>query len=224
MKKIWIVEDEPDIADLVAHNLHKERFDIGVFYDGESFLGSLESELPDLVILDLMLPGIDGLDVCRIMRSEERTKSVPIIILTAKGTELDVVLGLELGADDYIVKPFSVRELTARVKAVLRRAERPQEDRLVRVEGLSVDLESFEVKLDGTPVKLTYAEFRTLGLLISRPGRVFTRRQIIEGIWDDYRIVTHKTVDVHVAHLRKKLGKYGHFVKTIRGVGYKFEP
>jgi len=227
MKKVWIVEDESDIADLVAHNLRKERSDVGVFYDGESFLQALEREVPNLVILDLMLPGIDGLDICRIMRSDERTRSIPIIILTAKGTELDVVLGLELGADDYVVKPFSVRELAARVKAVLRRAERPVETRRamsLAFDGLSVDLESFEVRVDNTPVELTYAEFKTLGLLISRPGRVFTRRQIIEGIWDDYRVVISKTVDVHVAHLRKKLGKYGHFIKTVRGVGYKFEP
>jgi len=227
MKKVWIVEDESDIADLVAHNLRKERSDVGVFYDGESFLQALEREVPNLVILDLMLPGIDGLDICRIMRSDERTRSIPIIILTAKGTELDVVLGLELGADDYVVKPFSVRELAARVKAVLRRAERPVETRRamsLAFDGLSVDLESFEVRVDNAPVELTYAEFKTLGLLISKPGRVFTRRQIIEGIWDDYRVVISKTVDVHVAHLRKKLGKYGHFIKTVRGVGYKFEP
>lgn len=224
MKKVWVVEDESDIANLISYNLRKERFDVSVFYYGEGFLESLGRELPELVILDLMLPGIDGLDICRIMRSDERTQSVPIIILTAKGTELDVVLGLELGADDYVVKPFSVRELIARVKAVLRRAERPQEDKILGFEGLSVDLGSFEVKVDDTPVELTYAEFRTLGLLISKPGRVFTRRQIIEGIWDDYRVVTYKTVDVHVAHLRKKLGKYGHFIKTVRGVGYKFEP
>jgi DNA-binding response OmpR family regulator len=227
MKKVWIVEDESDIADLVAHNLRKERSDVGVFYDGESFLQALEREVPDLVILDLMLPGIGGLDICKIMRSDERTRSIPIIILTAKGTELDVVLGLELGADDYVVKPFSVRELVARVKAVLRRAERPVEARhamSLAFDGLSVDLESFEVRVDNAPVELTYAEFKTLGLLISKPGRVFTRRQIIEGIWDDCRIVISKTVDVHVAHLRKKLGKYGHFIKTVRGVGYKFEP
>jgi DNA-binding response OmpR family regulator len=223
MKGIWIVEDESDIANLIAHNLRKERFDVSLFYDGESFLRSLERELPELVILDLMLPGIDGLDICRIMRADERTRSIPIIILTAKGTELDVVLGLELGADDYVVKPFSVRELIARAKAVLRRVERPQEQKLLAFEGLSVDLESFEVRVDDAPVNLTYAEFKTLETLASKAGRVFTRRQIIERMWDDYRVVTSKTVDVHVAHIRKKLGKYGGFVKTVRGVGYKFE-
>jgi DNA-binding response OmpR family regulator len=224
MKKICIVEDEPDIANLVAHRLRKEKFDVGVFYNGEDFLDSFDDEIPALVILDLMLPGIDGLDVCKIMRSDGRTKSVPVIILTAKGTELDIVLGLELGADDYVVKPFNVRELIARVKAVLRRAEHTQQEKVITFDGLSVDTESFEVTVDGVPLELTYAEFRALETLMARPGRVFTRQQIIEGIWDDYRIVTHKTVDVHIAHLRKKLGDYGSFIKTVRGVGYKFEP
>lgn len=223
MKRICIVEDEPDIANLVARTLRKEQFAVSVYHDGESFLRSLDDELPDLVVLDLMLPGIDGLDVCREMRSDERTRSVPIIILTAKGTELDIVLGLELGADDYVTKPFSIRELIARVKAVLRRIEPSQQENLLVFDGLSVNLESFEARVDGSPVDLTYAEFRTLGLLASKPGRVFTRGQIINAIWDDYRVVTSKTVDVHIAHIRKKLGRYGDFIKTIRGVGYKFE-
>jgi len=223
MKKVAIVEDELDIAELVARNLRKEKFEVSVFHDGEDFLKSLENELPDLLILDLMLPGIDGLDVCKIMRSDEKNSSIPIVMLTAKGSELDIVLGLELGADDYVVKPFSVRELVARVKAVLRRSERPQEGNLVVYGGLSVDLESFQVKVDNEPVDLTFSEFKTLQMLILKPERVFTRQQIIDGIWDDYRIVTSKTVDVHITHLRRKLGKYGDFIKTVRGVGYKFE-
>jgi two-component system alkaline phosphatase synthesis response regulator PhoP len=223
MKKIFIVEDESDIANLVARNLRKEQFEVSVFHDGESFLRSLDDELPDLAILDLMLPGIDGLDVCKEMRTDERTRSVPIIILTAKGTELDIVLGLELGADDYITKPFSIRELIARVKAVLRRVEPSQQEGPLVFDGLSVDMESFKARVDGSPVDLTYAEFRTLSLLASKPGRVFTRSQIINAIWDNYRVVTYKTVDVHIAHIRKKLGKYGDSIKTVRGVGYKFE-
>lgn len=223
MKKIFIVEDEPDIVNLVAHNLRKEKFEVGVFYDGESFLKVLEDDLPDLVVLDLMLPGIDGLEVCKIMSSDERTKPIPIIILTAKGSEVDIVLGLELGADDYMVKPFSVRELIARIKAVLRRSETPQKDNVIVFEGLSMDLEKFQAKIDGVPIDLTYSEFKTLQMLILKPGRVYTRQQIIDGIWDDYRVVTSKTVDVHITHLRKKLGKYGDFIKTVRGVGYKFE-
>lgn len=223
MKKIFIVEDEPDIVNLVAHNLRKEKFEVSIFYDGESFLKALEDDLPDLVVLDLMLPGIDGLEVCKIMRSNERTQPIPIVILTAKGSEVDVVLGLELGADDYMVKPFSVRELIARVKAVLRRSEMPQKDNLIVFEGLSIDLEKFQTKIDGVPIDLTYSEFKTLQMLILKPGRIYTRQQIIDGIWDDYRVVTSKTVDVHITHLRRKLGKYGDFIKTVRGVGYKFE-
>ena len=223
MEKIFVVEDDPDIANLVAHHLRKERFDVSVFHDGEDVLEPLRNESPSLVILDLMLPGIDGLEICKIVRADAKTNSIPIIMLTARGTELDVVLGLELGADDYVVKPFSVRELIARVKAVLRRAESAQEADLLVFDGLSIDPKSFEAKIDDAQADLTYAEFKILRLLASKPGRVFTRRQIIEGIWDDYRIVTYKTVDVHIAHLRKKLGKYGHFVTTVRGVGYKFE-
>ena len=223
MKKIAIVEDELDIAELVARNIRKEKFEVSIFHDGESFLTSLENELPDLLILDLMLPGIDGLDVCKIIRVDEKKSSIPIIMLTAKGSELDIVLGLELGADDYIVKPFSVRELVARVKAVLRRSEPSQEGNLIEYEGLSADLESFQVKVDNEPVDLTYSEFKTLKMLMLKPERVFTRQQIIDGIWDDYRVVTSKTVDVHITHLRKKLGKYGDYIKTVRGVGYKFE-
>ena len=168
-----------------------------------------------------MLPGIDGLDICKIMRSEGQ--KMPIIILTAKGTELDIVLGLELGADDYVVKPFNIRELIARVKAVLRRSEDHQEGNLFVVESLSVDMDSFETRIDGSLIDLTYAELKILSLLISKPGRVFTRHQIIERIWDDYRVVTSKTIDVHITHLRDKLGSYAHFIKTVRGVGYKFE-
>jgi two-component system alkaline phosphatase synthesis response regulator PhoP len=226
VREIWIVEDEPDIANLVAHHVRRERFQTEVFHDGESFLESVRGEVPDLVILDLMLPGINGLDICKILRGDERTKAVPIIMLTAKDTETDIVLGLELGADDYVVKPFSVSELMARINAVLRRTEQSEDtgtDNLITVDGLSLDLESFDVEVDGASVELTFAEFRILSLLIARPGRVFTRRQIIDGIWDDYRVVTSKTVDVHVTHLRKKLGKYGSYVKTVRGVGYKFE-
>ncbi len=148
MEKIFVVEDDPDIANLVAHHLRKERFDVSVFHDGEDVLKPLGNELPSLVILDLMLPGIDGLEICKIVRADAKTNSIPIIMLTAKGTELDVVLGLELGADDYVVKPFSVRELIARVKAVLRRAESAQEADPLVFDGLSIDPKSFEAKID----------------------------------------------------------------------------
>jgi len=223
MKVIWIVEDEPDIAELVAHNLRKEKFNTRIFQDGEEFLSALKWERPDLVILDLMLPGIDGLEICKMMRDEGRTRSIPIIILTAKGSEVDVVLGLELGADDYVVKPFSVRELIARVKAVLRRSEPSFRDTPFKIGGLQVDPEGFSASVDGTPLDLTFAEFRLLSLLVSKPGRVFTRRQIIDWIWEGEKVVVPKAVDVHVSNLRKKLGRYGDLIKSVRGVGYKFE-
>lgn len=226
MGRVWIVEDEPDIANLVAHHVRKDQFETVIFNNGEKFLESVGTEIPDLVILDLMLPGINGLDICKILRASERTKEVPIIMLTAKDTEADIVLGLELGADDYMVKPFSVSELMARIKAVLRRTEQSRDakdDNLITLDSLTIDPESFNVKVDEIPIELTYAEFRILLLLIQKPGRVFTRQQIIDGIWDDYRIVSSKTVDVHVTHLRKKLGNYGDFIKTVRRVGYKFE-
>lgn len=223
VRRIWIVEDEPDIAELVAHNLRKERFNVRTFHDGETFLGSLEVEIPDLVILDLMLPGVDGLEICRMLRAEERTRSIPIIILTAKGDEVDIVVGLEIGADDYVVKPFSVRELVARVKAVLRRSEPPPQDTPLRIGGLQIDPERFSASVDGTPLDLTYAEFRLLSLLISKPGRVFTRRQIIDWIWEGEKVVVPKAVDVHISNLRRKLGRYGDLIKSVRGVGYKFE-
>jgi DNA-binding response OmpR family regulator len=223
MRKIWIVEDEPDIANLVAHNLGKEGFEARTFGDGQEFLQEIDHELPDLVILDLMLPVMDGLEICRLMRLEERTQTLPIVMLTSKTEELDIVLGLELGADDYIPKPFSVRELIARVKAVLRRTERPQDSNLISLAELSVDLDKFEATAEGDPINLTYAEFRILSLLISSVGRVFTRQQIIDRIWDEGRVVTHKTVDVHIAHLRRKLGEHGKLIKAVRGVGYKIE-
>lgn len=223
MKNIWIVEDEPDIANLVAHNLRREQYNVSVFFDGESYLEALGKQLPDLVVLDLLLPGISGLDICRMMRSNERSNHVPVVILTAKSAEPDIVLGLELGADDYVTKPFSVRELTARISTVLRRTGDSQDGKLIRIEGLSVNLESFDVRVDNAPVKLTYSEFRILSILVSRPRRVFTRQEIIEMMWDEYRIVTSKTVDVHIGKLRKKLGKYGCLIKTVRRAGYKLE-
>jgi DNA-binding response OmpR family regulator len=164
MGKIWIVEDEPDIANLVAHHVRRDQFHVEIFHDGESFLAAVAGrEIPDLVILDLMLPGISGLDICRTLRKEERTRNVPIIMLTARDTETDIVRGLELGADDYVVKPFSVGELMARIKAVLRRTEQSKDagtDNMISIEDLSMDLDSFEAKIDNTPVELTYAEFR----------------------------------------------------------------
>ena len=222
-KLIAVVDDEPDIVELITHHLKKERFGVKEFYDGASLLSYLNTALPDLIILDLMLPEIDGLEVCRILKKEDRTSSIPIIMLTAKGTETDKVVGLELGADDYIVKPFSPRELLARVKAVLRRAEtKAEKPKLIRIDDLLIDSGKFEVTVRGKKIDLTTTEFRILTILAERPGWVFTRDQLLDRLWGEDKIVIGRTIDVHVTRLRKKLGELGRLVKSIRGIGYKF--
>ncbi|HID57186.1 TPA: response regulator, partial [Candidatus Poribacteria bacterium] len=174
-KLIAIVDDEPDILELIRYHLEKERFEVREFRDGEGLLSFIETTLPDLVILDLMLPGIDGLEVCRVLKGDKRTSSVPIIMLTAKGSEIDKVVGLELGADDYVVKPFSPRELVARVKAVLRRAKMGEKEESLVIGDLAIDTNGFEVRFKGRRIDLTPTEFRILAILAQRPGWVFTR-------------------------------------------------
>jgi DNA-binding response OmpR family regulator len=223
-KLIAVVDDEPDIVELVAHNLKKERFKVKEIYDGPSLFSYLSTTLPDLIILDLLLPEIDGLEVCRILKKDERTSSVPIIMLTAKGSETDKVVGLELGADDYIVKPFSPRELVARVKAVLRRMEaKAEKPKLIKKNDLLIDLGKFEVRIKGKKIDLTTTEFRILTILAQRPGWVFTRDQLLDRLWGEDKIVLGRTIDVHITQLRKKLGELGKLVKAIRGIGYKLE-
>jgi DNA-binding response OmpR family regulator len=223
-KLIAVVDDEPDIVELIAHHLKKERFGVKEFYDGASLLSYLDTTLPDLIILDLMLPEIDGLEICRILKKDERTSSVPIVMLTAKGTETDKVVGLELGADDYIVKPFSPRELVARVKAVLRRVEkRVEKAKLIKIDDLVIDIGKFEVRIGEKKIDLTTTEFRILTILAERPGWVFTRDQLLDRLWGEDKIVLGRTIDVHITQLRKKLGELGRSIKSIRGIGYKFE-
>jgi len=222
-KVIAIVDDEPDIVELITHHLKKEGFKVREFYDGESFLTFLRDNLPDLVILDLMLPGIDGLEVCRTLKMNEKTSSILIIMLTAKGTETDIVVGLELGADDYIVKPFSPRELIARVKAVLRRAEPQKKTKLFKIGDLVIDLAKYEVRVKNKKVNLTTTEFRILAILSEKPGWVLTRNQLLQDLWEDEKTVLDRTIDVHIRNLREKLGETGKLIKTIRGIGYKIE-
>jgi DNA-binding response OmpR family regulator len=223
-KLIAVVDDEPDIVELITHHLKKERFGVKEFYDGASLLSYLNTTLPDLIILDLMLPEIDGLEVCRLLKKDERTSSIPIIMLTAKGTETDRVVGLELGADDYIVKPFSPRELLARVKAVLRRVEtRVEKPRLIKIGELWIDSGKFEVKIKGKKIDLTTTEFKILTILAERRGWVFTRDQLLDRLWGEDKIVIGRTIDVHITQLRKKLGELGKSIKAVRGIGYKFE-
>lgn len=223
-KLIAVVDDEQDIVDLITHHLEKERFKVEPFYDGESILEYIKKTKPDLIILDLMLPGIDGLEVTKLMKKDEQTSSIPIIMLTAKGTETDKVVGLELGADDYIVKPFSPREFVARVKTVLRRNEaRQQASKIIEIGDLKIDLSKYQVMINKKKIDLTPTEFKLLSILVSRPGWVFNRDQLLNELWDFDKVVIDRTVDVHIRNLRKKLGKFGNYIESMRGIGYKFE-
>jgi len=223
-KLIAIIDDEPDILELVSLHLEKAGFEVKGFPDGKTFFKSLKKRLPDLIVLDLMLPGEDGFDICKYLKKDDKTSYIPIIMLTAKSEETDKVLGLELGADDYVTKPFSPRELTARLKAVLRRKERKEKaDRIKIGNILEIDLKKFEVMVSSRKIDLTSTEFRILQFLASRPGWVFKRDQILEYLWGEEKIVLDRTIDVHIANLREKLGKAKTLVKNIRGVGYKLE-
>lgn len=225
-KVIAIVDDEEDIVELVSHHLKREGYRVKEFSNGRDFLSFLESIIPDLVLLDIMLPGIDGLEICRMLKSKNRTSKLPIIMLTAKASEADVVVGLELGADDYIVKPFSPRELVARVKSLLRRTgiKEVQEENL-KIGPISLNPDKFDVKVNGNKIDLTTTEFKILEALIQRRGTVFTRDQLLKKkrLWGDDKLVYDRTIDVHIKNLREKLGKAGNMIKTIRGIGYKLE-
>jgi two-component system phosphate regulon response regulator PhoB len=220
---ILIIDDEKDVIELVRYNLEREGFDVVGALDGEPGLAIAQQHKPDLVLLDLMLPGMDGLEVCRRLRSHDRTAAIPVIMLTAKAAEADRVVGLEIGADDYIAKPFSPRELVARVKAVLRRArpvEAPSE--VLRRGAIEIDAGRHEVTCAGEKVMLTATEFRILKFLARRPGRAYTRDEIIDGALGRDTAVLDRTIDVHVTALRRKLSAHGAAVETVRGVGYRF--
>jgi DNA-binding response OmpR family regulator len=223
-RTIALVDDEPDLVELVSLHLRRAGFEMQTFLDGRTFLKYLDRHRPDLVVLDLMLPDTDGFEICKYLRSNKEFASLPIIMLTAKGDETDRVLGLELGADDYITKPFSVKELVARVKAVLRRMEAPQTIQKVEIgKLLAVDFEKHEVLVEGHKIELTPTEFRILGLLALNKGRVYTRDQILDHLWGQEKLVVDRTIDVHVRNLREKLGQAAALIKNIRGVGYKIE-
>lgn len=219
---IAVVDDEPDILDLVSLHLSKAGFAVRTFPDAGRFQKSLASSLPDLVILDLMLPDADGLDVCRQIKADPRTAHVPVMMLTAKGDESDKVVGLELGADDYVTKPFSPKELVARVKAVLRRNDKQQARATVEIaEGVVMDLKRYEVTVRGRKLDLTTTEFKLLEILAQRRGWVFSRDEILGRLWGEEKAVLDRTIDVHVTNLRKKMGKAGRLIENVRGVGYK---
>ena len=221
---IAIVEDELDIAELISHNLKRENYEVMKFSDGEKFLRFVEKKHFDLVILDLMLPGIDGLEICRQMKSNDLLSDIPIIMITAKDTEADKVVGLEIGADDYIVKPFSVRELIARVRAVLRRVDnKTVKKSVLKINDLLIDIDKYEVKIKDKIINLTPTEFKILHILFNKPGRVFNRETLLEKLWGMDKIVLDRTIDVHIVKLRKKIGEYGKYIKSVRGIGYKAE-
>jgi len=221
---ILVVDDEEDIRELVRYNLARHGYDVVAVASGEAALSAARARPPDLVVLDLMLPGLDGLEVCKQLKQESRTAHVPVVMLTAKGEEADVVAGLELGADDYVTKPFSPRVLAARVKAVLRRPrETAAAGAVIRSGDLVINPGRHEVLVDGEPVALTATEFRLLQFLAGRPGWVFTRDQIINAVRGEDYAVTDRSVDVQIAGLRRKLGPAGKRIETVRGVGYRFQ-
>ncbi len=221
---IAIIEDEPDILELVSIHLKKANFIVREFPDARNFYRFLEKDKPDLIVLDLMLPDEDGLEICKYLRKKDEYSTIPIIILSAKGEETDKVLGLELGADDYISKPFSTKELVARVKAVLRRSSKKEEVTHIKISNiLEIDENKFEVYVQGKKVALTSTEFKILKKLASKKGWVFSRDKLLDYLWGHDKIVIDRTIDVHIKHLRAKLGKAGRLIKNVRGVGYKLE-
>lgn len=224
-EKILIVEDEEDILELMAYNLGREGYCVTGAASGEDALEHVKKQAFDLVLLDLMLPGMNGLEVCRILKGDAATRDLPVIMVTAKGEEADIVTGLELGADDYVPKPFSPRVLIARVRAVFRRLATapPEETAALTFGDLKILPGQHEVHVKGKPVKLTLTEFRILHFLARRPGWVFSRYQIIDAVQGEDYIVTDRSVDVQIVGLRKKLGAAGKFIETVRGVGYRFK-
>ncbi len=228
MAKILIVDDEKDIADLIAYNLEREGFRTMKVLDGKEALAAVQSLVPDLIILDLMLPGINGLDLCRMIRDNPATAFVPIIMLTAKADEVDKIIGLEIGADDYVTKPFSVKELVARVRTVLRRVQEGKKlsaEELFEFQGLSIDYASCRVRVEGKPVALSPTELKLLFFLSRSPGRVYSRDQILTHVWGDDTFITDRAVDVHIRRLRSSIEKNmekPQYILTVRGFGYKF--
>jgi len=227
VRTIAVLDDEEDILELLRTYLTKGGFKVVALAEPEKFLKAVANHPPDLILLDLMLPGTDGLEICRYLKKRPETASVPIIMLTARIQEADRVAGLELGADDYVTKPFSLRQLEARIKAVLRRRQdtaAQSSTRKILANGkLVIDSEKHEVEVYGQPVDLSLAEFKILELLTSRPRRVFTRDEILDHLWGQEKVVITRTVDVHIRHLRQKLGQLASLIQSVRGVGYKFE-
>jgi two-component system alkaline phosphatase synthesis response regulator PhoP len=220
---ILAVDDEEDVLELVRYNLDKNGYKVLTATSGEEALLKTHTKLPDLIILDIMLPGIDGLEVCKKLKHEPKTGKIPIIMLTAKGEESDIITGLEIGADDYITKPFSPKVLIARVRRILQRTiARDLEKAAIKIHELVIDPARREVVIKNKPVELTFTEFNILYVLAKRPGLVFTRYQIVDALHGDDYLVTDRAIDVQIVSLRKKLGAFGKYIETVRGVGYRF--
>jgi two-component system alkaline phosphatase synthesis response regulator PhoP len=223
---LLVVDDEDDILELLVYNLEREGYQVTGVKSGEEALDIIQAKYFDLIVLDLMLPGIDGLEVCKQIKSSNEARQIPIIMLTAKGEESDVVIGLELGADDYVTKPFSPRILLARIKTILRRKVDKSEatpDGVLKIDNLTIDPIRFEARVNEAPINLTYSEFSLLHFLAQKPGWVFSRYQIVDALKGEDYAVTERSVDVQVVGLRKKLGELGKWIETVRGVGYRFK-
>jgi len=224
-KEIFVVEDDEGILELLRYNLTREGFAVASAADGEDAVKAIPRKLPDLILLDLMLPGLDGLEVCRMLKKNPKTAQIPIVMVTAKGEESDIVAGLELGADDYITKPFSLKVLVARVRTILRRKEEraAEKDAVIRIHDIVINPGRHEVIVKGKPVELTFTELKLLHLLAGRPGWVMTRQQIVDAVRGEDYAVTDRSVDVQIVGLRKKLGAQADCIETVRGVGYRFK-
>ncbi len=221
--KIWCVEDDASIRDIEVYALTSTGFEARGFEDGTSFWEALQLEQPQLVVLDVMLPGIDGVELLRMMKSEKKFQDIPVIMATAKGTEYDKIHSLDMGADDYLVKPFGIMEMVSRVKAVLRRCKKEKAANLLTVDGLVLNLDEHTVAIDGNRINLTYKEYELLRLFLSNPGLAFTREQLLASVWKSDFLGETRTVDMHIRTLRQKLGEYGSLVETVRNVGYRLE-
>jgi len=220
---IWCIEDDENIRDIEIYTLQSTGFEARGFVDAVSFWEALKSEKPELILLDIMLPGEDGVEILKQLRMSEKTSKIPVIMATAKGSEYDKVQSLDMGADDYLVKPFGMMEMVSHIKAVLRRCKPTTIQHLLQTGNLVVNLDEYTVMLDGERLSLTYKEFELLRLFLSNPGRAFTRDNLFARVWGDDYVGESRTVDMHIRTLRQKLGKYGKMIKTVRNVGYRME-
>lgn len=221
---IWCVEDDPSIRDIEVYALQSTGLDAVGFESGDAFWDAIQTQTPELVIMDVMLPGADGVELLSRMKANPELAQIPVIMATAKGAEYDKIQSLDLGADDYLVKPFGMMEMVSRVKAVLRRCQPKQQQRLLRLDGLTMNLDEHTVNVDGERIMLTYKEFELLRLFLSHPGMAFTREHLLNEVWESDYLGETRTVDMHIRTLRQKLGSYGQMIETVRNVGYRLEP